>query len=59
MTNFHSSGNPASTTLYRDNGNGTVTERTYQSVADRREAERTRGSEHPPKLGYQERTVEK
>lgn len=59
MSNFHFTGNPASPDLVRDNGDGTVTERTYQSVADRLLAERTQGSDSRPSLLYQERTVEK
>lgn len=41
---FHSDGNAGSTTLTRDNGNGTKTEKVYASVDDRKVAERNQGS---------------
>jgi hypothetical protein len=51
--------NVASTTLARDNGNGTKTERIYQTISERKMAERTQSSDFKPSLSYQERTVDK
>ncbi len=56
---FHSDGNAGSQTLTRDNGNGTKTERTYQSVSERKLAEKTQRSDFKPNLTYQEKTVDK
>jgi hypothetical protein len=56
---FHSTGNPGSSSLVRDNGNGTVTIRTYQDVSDRKQAERVQHQENAQKFSYQEKTVDK
>lgn len=56
---FKSDRNPGSITLTRDNGNGTVTERTYQDTSDKKLAERSQFSDAPPSIQYQERTIEK
>lgn len=48
-----------SSTLVRDNHDGSQTERTYQNISDRKLAQQTQHSDFKPSLLVQERTVSK
>lgn len=54
----NSTGNNYTTTT-TDNGNGTQTERSFATREDRQLYVRTRGSENPPSIGRETRTVER